>query len=365
MKKILFIMHMPPPFHGASMVGQRIKEDIKISQSYDCKFINISLARSLDDIGRVSGICKIYRYCLLVINVIVTLLRFRPDACYITPNASGPQFFKDYIIVEISKLLGGKVLIHYHNKGIINYQKRFIYNTFYKSFFKKLDVILLSRLLKYDVEKYVGDDHIYYSKVGIPMILATPRNNTSTTIRFVFLSNLIPSKGVYEILEACMLLQDKKIDFECVFAGGETREISKEKLLSEISKRGLGHCVSYRGRLSEEEKEELLAISDVYLFPTYYHNECFPAAILEAMRAGLCVISTPEGAIKEEVIDGETGLLVKQRSVEELVLAMEYCVMNPQFVKMSGQKGRERFESFYTEEMFMDNMMKIFKKVVG
>ena len=38
--KVLFIMHMPPPVHGASMMGQYIHDSKLISESFECRYIN-------------------------------------------------------------------------------------------------------------------------------------------------------------------------------------------------------------------------------------------------------------------------------------------------------------------------------------
>jgi len=49
--KILFIMHMPPPVHGAAMVGQFIHDSESIKQSFDCHYVNMAVATRLEDIG--------------------------------------------------------------------------------------------------------------------------------------------------------------------------------------------------------------------------------------------------------------------------------------------------------------------------
>lgn len=50
---ILFIMHMPPPVHGAAMVGKYIHDSRVIKEAFDCHYINLTTARDLADIGRV------------------------------------------------------------------------------------------------------------------------------------------------------------------------------------------------------------------------------------------------------------------------------------------------------------------------
>ena len=47
--KILFILHMPPPVHGAAMVGQYIHDSQLINAEFDCRYINFTTAQSLED----------------------------------------------------------------------------------------------------------------------------------------------------------------------------------------------------------------------------------------------------------------------------------------------------------------------------
>ena len=51
-KKILFILHLPPPVHGASMVGKYIHDSEVINNTFDCHYLNLALAKDLNDIGK-------------------------------------------------------------------------------------------------------------------------------------------------------------------------------------------------------------------------------------------------------------------------------------------------------------------------
>ena len=52
--KILFILHLPPPIHGAAMMGKYIQESELIDSSFDSYCINLATAGSLSDIGRTT-----------------------------------------------------------------------------------------------------------------------------------------------------------------------------------------------------------------------------------------------------------------------------------------------------------------------
>jgi glycosyltransferase involved in cell wall biosynthesis len=71
--------------------------------------------------------------------------------------------------------------------------------------------------------------------------------------------------------------------------------------------RSLGVCEEIRFVGKQEQMEDILAIADLFLLPSEY--ESFGLAALEAMAAGVPVVSTNAGGLKEINIDGETGYM--------------------------------------------------------
>jgi hypothetical protein len=54
--KILFILHYPPPVHGAAVIGGYIKESVVINQAFNCSFINLSTSSTVEEIGKTPSI---------------------------------------------------------------------------------------------------------------------------------------------------------------------------------------------------------------------------------------------------------------------------------------------------------------------
>lgn len=104
-----------------------------IDSSFDSYCINLATAGSLSDIGRTS-FKKLLRYVLLLKHIYHVVRDIHPELVYITPNAGGKAFFKDFIVVQILKCMGYKVIVHYHNKGVSAYQSKWVYNFLYKRF---------------------------------------------------------------------------------------------------------------------------------------------------------------------------------------------------------------------------------------
>lgn len=95
------------------------------------------------------------------------------------------------------------------------------------------------------------------------------------------------------------------------------------------------------------------------LFPTFYHNECFPLVLLEAMEHGVACISTTEGGIPGIIDNGKTGFLVPKP--DAAVLADKILLLLNDSVLRSnmGKVGREKFEKEFTLEVFEKRMVEI------
>jgi len=93
---------------------------------------------------------------------------------------------------------------------------------------------------------------------------------------------------------------------------------------------------------------ELLAGIDLFVLPSRY--EGCPNVVLEAMAAGKCVVATRVGGTPEVVRNGETGVLVTQGQIHELVEALLSLLQNPKKVSEIGKKARESVSQEFTVE---------------
>lgn len=361
--KILFILHLPPPVHGSSMVGQYIKDSKLVENAFDAKFINLSTSSSVDEIGK-NSIVKIGRYFKIVFKFILYLISFKPEIVYLAITAKGVGFYKDLPIALLVKLFGNKLILHFHNKGVANFQDRLIDDWLYKILFKNSKVILLSERLYKDISKYVAKDDVYYCPNGIPVVEYSNNNRPIQNIipQLLYLSNLIKSKGVYVLLEALALLKNDGVVFHCNLVGGEG-DISFKQLNKKISDLNLDEYVTCLGKMYGDEKNDILKSSDIFIFPTFYPNECFPLVLLEAMQFNLPIISTNEGGIPDIVRNGITGLLVDKQSSKKLGEKIKYLIENPTNASLMGKRGYEDFAKNYTLEVFENKLVNILNQI--
>ena len=170
--------------------------------------------------------------------------------------------------------------------------------------------------------------------------------------KLLFLSNLIESKGVYVLLDACKVLKERGLSFVCDFVGGETKEISAEVFREAVATRGLEDYVTYHGPQYGEDKHRFFMNADVFVFPTYYYNECFPLVLLEAMQWRLPLVSSDEGGIPDIIQHGVNGFVAERKDVTALANALEQLITNPTLRRQMGEAGYARYKELYTLEAF-------------
>jgi len=324
------------------------------------------------DSGKV-GIKKILNFIKTYMNVIQSLIRNPPDLCYFALTTTGAAFYKDFLLVGLIKLFRVKLIYHLHNKGVSRNSSSKIVRIFYRNIFRNVDVILLSKRLYPDIMQYVPETKIFICPNGIcdERNLCMTQNVNShyknvrkkSVINILFLSNLLESKGIFILMEALAILKQKGIQFRCNIAGSEG-DITASRLLDRKENLNLSNEVNYLGKLYGEEKHQLYAESDIFVFPTYYPNETFGLVLLEAMSHSLPIISTPEGGIPEVVLDGINGFLVSQRNVVQLANKLELLIKDDKLRLKMGLAGRRKFEKEFTLERFENKLADILRKAI-
>jgi len=365
--KLLFILHLAPPVHGSSVVGSYIHGSNIINSTFDSNYINLSTAYSLHDIGKTS-LNKLIDIFKLYVRIGTFLSKNKVDLCYLTINAKGPAWFKEIIIVAILKSFHVSVIYHYHNKGVKLNANSFWKIFLYKFQFKNSKSILLSILLEDDIMQFVKKKDIYICPNGIPEISSilhiSKNDKDKECCQILFFSNLIETKGVYILLDACKILMKKNISFKCIYIGGEG-DISSNQLNEKIRLLNLEEVVKYQGKKYGTDKELAFSESDIFAFPTFYSYESFPLVNLEAMQHSLPIISTNEGGIPDIVIDGVNGFLVPKQNSEALADKLEILINNPVLRYKMGLAGKKMYEEKFTLTIFEKRMVEILQECLN
>lgn len=358
MKKILFVLHLPPPVHGASMMGEAIRECKALNEAYETSFVNLSLAVDLKDVGRFSW-GKPAAFFRIRWQIRKAVRSFRPDWVYITPAVCLPGFLKDYLNVRMLKRMGCQLILHLHNKESRWMGNRLLHSL-YRRFFSHTQVILLSERLYTDIAPFVKRNSISICPNGVEV--PPVHRNGGQVPQLLFFSNIIRTKGVSVLLDACRILTGRGLSFRCVLVGKLTLDYPGITLSEEIREKGLEGIVEYAGEKYGEEKWEVYSRADVFVHPTY--NDCFPLVLLEALGAGLPVVSTTEGGIPDIVKDGETGFLCPPRDADALADRIGRLLRDPDLQARMGEAARRDYEARFSRKQFEERFFSIINHVV-
>lgn len=177
-------------------------------------------------------------------------------------------------------------------------------------------------------------------------------------LKFVFLGKINKRKGIFDILIALANLEPEyRNQVELVLAGtGAIEEV--ENLAIEL---GIEKQIVFLGWVNQEQRDQLLAESDVMLLPSY--NEGLPMAILEAMSWGIPIITTPVGGIPEVIENGKSGLLITPGDIPELTTAMTSLIENPGLRLSLGTGARQRVEPLSLEH-YTDALLNLYRRIL-
>lgn len=234
--------------------------------------------------------------------------------------------------------------------------------------------LLLLSLKQYD-QIWVLDRYTYNALEQLPItkgrVFLTPNSIDVTHIEevspktyknFAFIANIVPTKGIFELVDAFKAIKSKDITLSIVGpAEGDT--LSRLQYVISDDDR-----IKYFGKLPNDQAVEFLKSIDTLVLPTYYSGEAFPISILEAMSYGKLVISTPRAAIPDMLtaLDGSScGLLVSERSIEELKNAMEYAISNTHEMDEMCCKAYSKVNTAYRMEVVYDIYRSNYRKLFG
>ena len=136
--------------------------------------------------------------------------------------------------------------------------------------------------------------------------------------KILCLTWIISHKGIDLLIHAAarIIKPLKENNFVIEIRGPEEEPGLKNRLEKQISAAGAGEVIYFAAPVTGGEKSHLLASADIFVLPT--RKEGFPNALLEAMAAGLPVITTNKAPMNRIIRNGETGLLFEPENSADL-----------------------------------------------
>lgn len=168
---------------------------------------------------------------------------------------------------------------------------------------------------------------------------------------------LDPMKGLDHLIRALALLQERQNLKLRIVGAGECREALEQLAQTQ----GVGGRVFFAGHKQGRDLLDEFDGFDIYVFPSLW--EGLPYSLLEAMRAGLPIVSTNVGGIPEAIGDGKEGLLVPPASSQALADAIDILLSDHEKALRFANAARLRYEELFSISMMQELFAEIVNKV--
>lgn len=369
---IILIGPLPPPANGQSVSFQLLLEGVK-ERGLDHVVIDIN--------SKPTGFWRrAYEYFLILRHFFVSAA-FGRKTVYITIAQSLRGFVRDFLIIWYSRLFGHRVICHLHGGNYGNFyaaQAKCVKWLIRMTLGQANDIIILGEGLRsmFSFDEQLGPK-LRVVPNGIPMasiprgVVKTLPTSPTQPIRLLYLSNLIESKGYFDVLDAVRILTKVyHLNVTCEFCGlfvtnpaddVRVKSVTQARELFEgfVQEHKLEAHVVYRGPVEGADKVEALRRAHFFVLPTNYSNEGQPVSIIEAMAFGCVVISTNYRAIPDLVVNGETGFLIPYGHPEAIAEVVRLLVKDPAKYQAMSRAARDRFDTYFTREAHLDRMLEI------
>ena len=188
--------------------------------------------------------------------------------------------------------------------------------------------------------------------LGVDIAKVPPRRRSGSPFTIVFVGRMVEKKGLAYLIAAVAMLRARSRDL-IVHAVGDGPE--ETPLRDEAARSGVGEAIVFHGRQPHDAVLRLMADADCLALPSVTaadgDQEGIPVTLMEAMAAGLPVVSTYHSGIPELVSNDDTGLLVAERDAPALAAAIERLMVEPELGPGLAARAREFVAAEFNAEI--------------
>jgi len=192
-----------------------------------------------------------------------------------------------------------------------------------------------------------------------------PRPDSDVPV-LLFVGQLEERKGAPVLVQACKLLVERNVPFQCVLVGsGPQRELVEQL----VDQHGLRHAVSLAGVVLQEHLREYLDRASVFVMPCVRARsgdmDGIPVVLMEAMAMEIPVVSTWLSGIPELVKHEQSGLLVEPQDARSLADAIQRLLEDQELCARLGKNGRTQVLQEFDIRKCAEQLAMLFGKYVG
>ncbi len=270
-------------------------------------------------------------------------------------TASRASFWRKSLFILLAFAARRQVIVHIHGAEFMQFyheecgtvSKRFVRFIFNRA----ARVVVLSSQWKSMISEITQNPAV----ISIFNPIETPDSNSNLVVdrepaTLLFLGRLGRRKGVFLVLEVIARLQEKFARI-CLLCGGDGDLAGVKKRAQELA---IDERVKILGWVRGQEKQRLLSKASVYVLPSY--AEGLPMGVLEAMAAGLPVVSTSVGGVPDAVTDGAEGVLVEPGDVNGLEEAVARLLQDPELRQRMGDAAIRKIGTTFSAEAVLPKL---------
>jgi len=354
MIKVLLVGPLLPPVHGQSLAFTRFVESLEDGNK-------IVVNTNLEDKTKIGKIFNTFKTLLLIfIKSIFT----KYDVVYFTCSRSFLGSIKDILLINLVSFKNVKIVNHLHGSDFYKFlhsSPKWYQKLLFKAY-KKVDISIV--LLDSMKEQFKDFENMqvevvpnFYDKELDKKLVERDENK----INLVYLSNIMSSKGIFDLIGAFEELSNKYDNMYLNIAGGYIAdeymsiEEVREKFEHKISQ---NDKIKYIGKTFGEDKVKLLQISDIFVLPSYYKSEAFPISIIEAMACGNAIVTTNYKYLPE-IVRRDNGVLVEPKNVNSLIGGIERLIINKDELRTIQNHNQKEAQNKYSLNKYIKNLNKI------
>ncbi|HSL04375.1 MAG TPA: glycosyltransferase family 4 protein [Nitrospiraceae bacterium] len=360
---ILLIGPTPPPFHGVSVAIQTLLQSCIVEQFRVCH-LDLADRRGIQHVNKpdLQDVALFLRQWLRLVSM---LFRDCPTLTYLVLSQSTIGFLRDSFLIWPASLRGSHIVLHLHGANIRDWflGRSWFMRAYVRAVLSRVTrIIVLGDSLKSQFDGLVDTRRIAVVPNGIEWKDSGSSKRmvrSSSPYRILHLSTLSHLKGALVLIEAIPSVVTHRKDLEFVFAGPWSHSEDKQWADQFILQQGIGQYIKFTGQVEGDRKRALFESSDIFAFPGI-QQEGQPLVVIEAMAAGLPVIFTDRGCLRNTVINGETGVEVPINDPHRLADRILWLLDHPDNMEAMGRRARQRYESLYTKKLHIENMIEVF-----
>jgi glycosyltransferase involved in cell wall biosynthesis len=358
--RILILGKLPPPLMGPA-IATRIILDSDLQDDFDLHHFDTRINNDVADMGTFKW-QKIKTIRALYSKFDESLTAVKPELVLVPIGQTTAGFLKDVPFIRMAAKAGARVLIQLRGSefrtwfdGLDPIRKNMV-----KGALAKVNgVIVLGENLRYLFEGLVPSEKIFVVSNGADYQFPECRTKS---LRILYLANYLPGKGVKELLEALVIVHEKyKLRFEFHGYGSWDNESYKNECGKMVDRYA---NFFLNGSISGEAKWQAFADADIFVFAPKA-PEGHPWSLVEASAAGLPIVSTDRGAIRQNVIDGENGFFLENPEPKILAEKIAELISDEALRERMGKASEQLHSTHFTAKAMSSQMRQVFQNILS